>query len=415
MVGWPRHSRLPAVLGRTTAAVIVFGAFLTSAIPDLTAQQQVPSVTGTAATDEVRAIAEKQRQMLREVEPQLARLYGKGSPEYVAALQAHLEALTKAAGTKELSPDDPRAFQRKAPPRDSEAPFVFPINEDPRAAKALELQRQQIIREVTAVMPRVHGGRPTLDPSGRDRFPHTVALKSANGGARSLCSGVLVAARAVLTAQHCVCDLKLDAKSEVHIGLNVGQGQVYRVTQVVSFARVACPTRAFGDDLALVFFNAASAPAPLAPIGLIQRIEVGTPLWVAGFGEQEDLDIGQKLTAQIGVVSPICGHPTDPARYGCVAGKEVVLLDTQFGRDSCYGDSGGPVFMEEPGTRRLLLVAVVSRGAKRPATARGSKCGQGGIYTLMRRNVIRWVVDTITRHERLTKEGHPSSFLPPLP
>ena len=291
-------------------------------------------------------------------------------------------------------------------PSDVEAPVVFPIHQDPRTAQALEMQRLEMLqapKKDRVFKRRMYGAGPTLNPTGGDRFPHTVALRSTTNGV--ICSGVLVGRRAVMTAQHCVCDLKLDNGSEVHFGLSIGGGPVLQVKQVASFAQVGCPARPDrGRDLALVFLDAPSAPVAPAELASTSRVMTGTGLWVAGFGEQESGRAGEKLTAQIRVVSRNCGTPGDETTYGCAAGREAVLLDTPLGgipppgtSDSCYGDSGGPAYLDEDGNGPRL-VAIVSRGIKHPTLTGGARCGQGGIYTLIIREVIEWMNAAIRRH-----------------
>jgi hypothetical protein len=387
-----RLHRLPAawrVVGAAAACVAGLAAVSTH----LGAQSGQP-VAVVPAPKEIEAVAARQRQMLLDEEPQLARRYGKGSPQYLAALQARLEAHADAA----LKPEPPARTNRSLKTRsvpvlpDLEPPVLFPIHRDPRTAQALEQQRLEM--QKSAPKFRMYGGAPTVDGAGHDRFPYTVALRSSG----RICSGVLVGRRAVMTAQHCVCRLGLSAGSEVHFALSIGTGVVSRVTQVASYARHGCPADPdLGYDVALLFLDAATATtvAP-AEVGSTLRVKTGTPLWVVGFGEQEDRDTGQKLTAQIRVVSRNCGAPGDSKTYGCELGREAVLLDTTFVHDSCYGDSGGPAFIDEPETG-LRLVAIVSRGVT-TSTLNGPRCGQGGIYTLLIREVIEWMNGAIRQH-----------------
>jgi V8-like Glu-specific endopeptidase len=391
-----RLHRLRAAARRVLgAAACVAGLLVAGGHPG--AQQGEPTVAvAVPKPKEIQAVADRQRRMLLDEEPQLARRFGKGTPQYLAALQARLEAHAKSALKPASAPPapagrSPTTRSISALPDELEPPVLFPIHRDPRTAQALEQQRLEMERSRPKF--RMYGGAPTVDDTGRDRFPYTVALRS--GG--RICSGVLVGRRAVMTAQHCVCRLNLGAGSEVHFALSIGTGTVARVTQVASYARHGCPADPdLGHDVALVFLDTPTAPVAPAEVGNTLRVKTGTALWVVGFGEQEDRDTGQKLTAQIRVVSRNCGAPGDPSTYGCESGREAVLLDTEFVHDSCYGDSGGPAFIDDPAAG-LRLVAIVSRGVA-TSTLSGARCGQGGIYTLIIREVIEWMNGAIRQH-----------------
>jgi hypothetical protein len=66
------------------------------------------------------------------------------------------------------------------------------------------------------------------------------------------------------------------------------------------------------------------------------------------------------------------------------------------GADSCFGDSGGPVYIDTKDGHGHALVGVVSRGLALPAAA----CGNGGVYVRVDK-IISWVQSitgrTVTR------------------
>src|SRR5205823_13940146 len=57
------------------------------------------------------------------------------------------------------------------------------------------------------------------------------------------------------------------------------------------------------------------------------------------------------------------------------------------GTDSCFGDSGGPVYLDTP--RGAVVIAAVSRGVDNAATP----CGGGGIYVRTDK-VVAWLEAT---------------------
>jgi endonuclease G len=63
-----------------------------------------------------------------------------------------------------------------------------------------------------------------------------------------------------------------------------------------------------------------------------------------------------------------------PLTTGCAPAREMVLA-AQSGRDTCKGDSGGPLYVAKG--KQWLLAGVTSRGTDLATTM----CGDGGIYT----------------------------------
>ena len=111
-----------------------------------------PPATGASVSaqeaQKIREVAARQSQMLQDKEPELARRYGRGSPQYAAALHALLETHAKTALKPEPVPPSgaPTIKKRRAmAPSDVEAPVVFPIHQDPRTAQALEMQRLEML------------------------------------------------------------------------------------------------------------------------------------------------------------------------------------------------------------------------------------------------------------------------------
>jgi secreted trypsin-like serine protease len=152
----------------------------------------------------------------------------------------------------------------------------------------------------------------------------------------------------------------------------------------VGLVRVA---NAFPADNAVIFANSNT----IAAINFVRAV---------GFGETEEGSFGRKLYVDIPIASPDCGgavnltdgqHPTDQSWYGCTPRFELVAGQSHLNRDTCHGDSGGPVFAHlEDGDNsyREYLVGITSRGV----TSYGSRdCGDGGIYTRVDREVLQYI------------------------
>jgi secreted trypsin-like serine protease len=273
---------------------------------------------------------------------------------------------------------------------------------------------------------RIIGGQPP--PEGY--FKETVGILSDRGGTNKICTGVIVAPNWVLTAAHCVCDLKLDraAVGEHWIVFGDNMGSVLDgdtgvspnlakvdPSQTRTLDREFCKGRQmFGDfysrgnDIALLSFEL----QPDAPVryvldrqdlsrdqNVISPARIATPflvhtpsldeLVVVGFGINDtNTKAGTRMFAGVPIESRICGFEAQQRAYGCAAGLETVLVDPRRGKDTCRGDSGGPAFavIEEDGQLTYVLVGITSR-----AVEPSGSCGPGGIYTLLTPQIVDWM------------------------
>lgn len=155
------------------------------------------------------------------------------------------------------------------------------------------------------------------------------------------CTGVLIAPRVVLTAAHCVADMRLQwSVFDVYFGTDAAahDGRWIPTTTALVHPDFDADSRA--HDLALLLLaepveDIAPIALPAAPIG---TDAVGTIARVVGFGV-DDPDAAE-----------LRHHPNILKRSGTVRITEVGALTFRAEPApsmTCVGDSGGPVFVPE--------------------------------------------------------------------
>ena len=188
------------------------------------------------------------RKEFRKIEDELARNYGRDTPEYRARLDAAFRSLSGAraidaqerararsgARSAARSPTPGRAIEQSGTDIDPTHPFYS----DPRFAKIQDDVRTQALDRGRAEA-RIIRGRPT-DQNGVDQFPATVAITRPNASDHVHCSGTIVGPRAVLTAMHCACvngGPRRLSGGHVVLGRTLSGGQRIRIAGVKRYGR----------------------------------------------------------------------------------------------------------------------------------------------------------------------------------
>jgi hypothetical protein len=203
------------------------------------------------------------------------------------------------------------------------------------------------------------------------------AVLTGNGTTWS-CSGVAVAKDVVLTAAHCLPITRVVLTEDVTKG-----GTVHEVAEVARH-----PTAEVDAVLVRTKTAVIEKPALLreatdsaAPNGMLRFVGFGVTSadGRSGFGKRHWVDLQAS------------GWGCDGERTrttGCRSGWEMVLPGSS-GSDTCFGDSGGPVY-ELWGNGKTCGFRVVGIVARRTADS-VLACGNGGIYT--RIDAIRGWID----------------------
>lgn len=197
----------------------------------------------------------------------------------------------------------------------------------------------------------------------------------------ALCSGTLVAPDVVLTAGHCI-----ETKPfEVILGTTdyaVPGGEAIPVTKAIAY-----PDWKHAYDVGILVLAHPAKATPRAIAGACtvkEHLADGVKVHVVGFGLTSASGMGQNTKlheADLPVTDAACTR-VDACNPEIAPNGELAAGGR--GTDSCFGDSGGPIFV--PTTAGAALLGVVSRGEG----TSGSPCAGGGVYERADK-VVAWI------------------------
>ena len=214
-------------------------------------------------------------------------------------------------------------------------------------------------------------------PASPGEWPDVVLVAAANAA----CSGTLIAPDVVLTAGHCI-DTHPDLVLVGSVDYSKPGGEVIKVKQAIAY-----PDWQHQYDVGVLVLDHAATPEPRAIAGecaVKQNLVAGAAVEVVGFGLTTKSGTGdntQLNEAQLPVVDPTCA--SDPWCQPAIA-PDGEFTAGGMGTDSCFGDSGGPLFL--PTAHGPALIGVVSRGVGES----GAPCGGGGVYVRADK-VVPWI------------------------
>ncbi|KAL7798431.1 trypsin-like serine protease [Trichoderma ceciliae] len=202
-------------------------------------------------------------------------------------------------------------------------------------------------------------------------FPYIVSLSTQGS---HFCGGVLVNARTVVTAGHCSVDFSA-SQVKVRAGTLTwaSGGTQVGVSQII--VNPSYVTRSGVPDFDVAVWHLSSSIPTSSTIGYAKLPASGSDpasgstLTTAGWGTTNENS--NSLPSRLNKVSvPVVSRSTCQAEYGVITNNMFCAGLAQGGKDSCSGDSGGPI-VDASGT----LQGVVSWGQG------CAEAGFAGVYT----------------------------------
>jgi uncharacterized protein (TIGR03382 family) len=235
-------------------------------------------------------------------------------------------------------------------------------------------------------LPQGEGDEPNQAVVGGDsvqpgQWPDAVAVLGTNG----TCTGTLIAPDVVLTAGHCagihptqVIANTTDYSQSAGVRVQVARTEAYPNWQTEYDVAV----------LVLASPIVGVTPRKVGTSCTFETFSRNTAVRLVGFGATDML--GTTPNTQLKQAMTAVTDPECTGGNGC---KKIIAPGGEFvaggtgSADSCFGDSGGPVYLDTP--NGAIVVGAVSRGVDGSETP----CGGGGIYVRTDK-LLEWIEAT---------------------
>ncbi|KAI7829919.1 trypsin-like cysteine/serine peptidase domain-containing protein [Kickxella alabastrina] len=243
---------------------------------------------------------------------------------------------------------------------------------------------RQIKREVSRIIGGVEA------PSNEYKFITYLETSSVLFGG-SICTGSLIASNVILTAAHCVfaTDTIKYSAAQIQAGFTHDMPDPtlefhgYNISKVI--AHPGFTMEGLNDDIAVLILKTPVVNSMVTKVKVYTGdFYLDTPLGAAGFGMVDPLnstvspDVLMKVDLRVGS-DEFCEKNNIGYNH-----KYLICTDGTAGKDTCYGDSGGPLITPvDNGSDGFALLGITSFGSDNEDNPDGicAMAGSSGFYT----------------------------------
>jgi hypothetical protein len=223
-------------------------------------------------------------------------------------------------------------------------------------------------------------------PDTSDKFRAVVAVGNDD---RFFCTGTLIDQNTVLCAAHCAPAIV----TRIFIGRDVdnpGAAPKYYEASIDGTPSSYYPP----NDILVIKLTRAVDPEDAIPFKIATKEQLlGAPyVAIVGFGNNkistdgEESGFGVRRWGTVAWVKDTLSVASTARTWGCRFEYEFATQAIS-GVASCHGDSGGPVFIRDSGTKSYLLAGIVSRALPVAQLPGHLICGDGAVNTLVSKYV----------------------------